>query len=92
MNRIPEGLEKLMGMAGDESFQKNKDAMMSLVQSRDAKKLMQMMKQLSGGELQSVAEAAMNGNTDPLNDLMNKLSQSPEGAKVVENLQQKLPD
>lgn len=92
MNHLPENLEKMMGADGKESLKKNKEAMMALAKSADALKLMQMMKQMSGGDLQSVAEAAMKGNTEPLNDLMNKLSKSPEGAKAVENLHKKLPD
>ncbi len=65
---------------------KNKDQVLKMMNSPDARKLMQLLQQSGGAELQGAADAALKGNPSQLMGMVQQLMQSPEGAKTVENL------
>ncbi len=80
-------MEELMGQPQAAQLLKNPGAVEQLTQAPETKKLMQMLNQGAGGDLQSVTEAAMKGDTSQLMALMNQVLSNPEGAKMVDQLQ-----
>ena len=70
---------------------KNKQKLQQLVNSPDAKKLMELLNQNGGAELQNAAKAAMNGDTAALMGLMQQVMNRPEGAKAMEGISRKIP-
>ncbi len=70
---------------------KNKDQVMGLMNSPDAKRLMSMLQQNNGAGLQGAAEAAMKGDPSKLMGMVQNLMNSPEGAKTVENINKNIP-
>lgn len=73
------------------SLLKNKDAVMGLMSSPDAKKLMEMLNQNAGGGLKTAADAAMKGDASALMGLMQQVMGSKEGAAVVDRIQNSVP-
>ena len=73
------------------SLLKNKDAVMGLMNSPDAKKLMEMLNQNAGGGLKTAADAAMKGDASALMGLMQQVMGSKEGAAVVDRIQKSVP-
>lgn len=69
---------------------KNKDKVMGMMHSPDAKKLMELLQKSGGSGLQTAAESAMKGDPAKLMELMRQVMASPEGAATVENISQKL--
>ena len=63
-------------------FEKNREAITRLAQSSDAQKLMELLKQQSGG-VQQAAPAAAAGNPSQLMAIMDQLMHSKEGAELV---------
>ena len=70
---------------------KNKQAVTNLLASQDTKRLMSMLEQQSGGNLQQMAQAALKGDPSQLMELMNRVTSSQEGAQTVERITQKVP-
>lgn len=70
---------------------KNKRMLQQLVNSPDAKKLVEMLNQKGGTELQSAAKAAMNGDASALVGLVQEVMQRPEGVKAVEGINRNIP-
>ena len=64
---------------------KNRDAIARLAQSGDAKRLMALLKQQSGG-VQEAAQAAAAGDPSQLMAMMNQLMHSKEGAELVDRI------
>lgn len=64
---------------------KNRDAIARLAQSSDARKLMALLKQQSGG-VQEAAQAAAAGDPSQLMAMMNQLMHSKEGAELVDRI------
>jgi hypothetical protein len=71
------------GLSGAELV-KNRDAIAQLARSGDAKRLITLLQQQ--GEVQKAAEAAAAGDTGGLAQMVKQLTQTPEGAAVVERL------
>ena len=69
----------------------NKDSIMGLLNSPDAKKLMEMLNQNAGGGLKTAADAAMKGDASALMGLMQQVMGCNEGADVVDRIQKKAP-
>lgn len=74
-----------------EKLLKNKSAMEDLVKSPDTKRLMDLLNKNSGGSLKAAAEAAMKGDTTQIMGLMDRIMKDPEGAKVVDRINQSIP-
>ena len=64
-------------------------ALRTLLQSRQARALMAMMQQQ--GDVNDAARRAKNGDTQALQAMLRQVGSSAEGAKVLEDLRQKLP-
>ncbi len=65
---------------------KNKDQVMKMMNSPDARKLMELLQQNGGAGLQGAADAALKGDPSKLMGMVQQLMHSPEGAKTVEKL------
>ena len=64
-------------------------AVQRLLSSQDGRRLVQMMAQVNGGPaLQQAANSAMRGDTGHIVQMVNRLMQSPEGAALVERINQ----
>jgi hypothetical protein len=70
---------------------KNKRKLQQLINSPDAKKLVELLSQKGGSDLQSAAKAAMSGDASALVGLMQEVMQRPEGAKAVEGISRNIP-
>ena len=63
----------------------------ALMQSRDGQTLMQALTRPDNGAgLQRAVQAAMQGNTNVMAELVNRVAQSPEGAALMERVSQRL--
>lgn len=57
--------------------------------SQDGRRLIQMMSQANGGQaLQQAANNAIRGDTSQIMQMINRLVQTPEGAALVERINQ----
>ena len=66
-------------------------ALRQLMQSRDGQALMQALTRPDNGAgLQRAVQAAMQGNTNIMADLVSRVAQSPEGAALMERVSQRL--
>jgi hypothetical protein len=70
---------------------KNKDTVMGLLNSPDAKKLMELLNQNGGANLKGAADAAMKGDSSALMGLMQKVMDTKEGAAAMDRLQKTVP-
>ena len=70
---------------------KDKGALKKLLSSPEAKKLMSMLNTQDSGQLKSAAEQAKNGDTAALMSMVNGIMKRPDGAKLVEQIEQKFP-
>lgn len=60
-----------------------------LLTSQDGRRLIQMMSQANGGQaLQQAANNAIRGDTSQIMQMVNQLVQTPEGAALVERINQ----
>ena len=65
----------------------NPAMLQSLMQSRDGQTLMQALTRPDNGAgLQRAVQAAMQGNTAGMAELVNRVAQSPEGAALLERI------
>ena len=70
---------------------KDKDRLMGMMNSPDTKRLMELLHKSGGDGLQSAAQAAMQGDTAKLMNLVQQVMATPEGARAVENINKNLP-
>ncbi len=72
-----------------EQLKGNPAALRQLMQSRDGQTLMQALTRPDNGAgLQRAVQAAMQGNTNMMAELVNRVAQSPEGAALLERISQ----
>ena len=70
-----------------EQLKSNPAALRKLMQSRDGQTLMQdLTRPDNGSGIQRAVQAAMQGNTNIMADLVNRVAQSPEGAALLERI------
>lgn len=67
-----------------EELAKHKDTIAQLAQSRDARRLMELLQQ--GGSVQEAAKAAAGGNPEQLVRMMDQLMRTKEGAQLVDQI------
>jgi len=91
MQENKSNLDEMLSSPQAAQIMKDKRTIMELANSPDAKKLMQLLKQSSGGGLQNAAQAALNGDTSALMELMGRVMQNPEGVKAVEGIGRNIP-
>ena len=70
-----------------EQLKSNPAALRKLMQSRDGQTLMQALTRPDNGAgLQRAVQAAMQGNTNIMADLVSRVAQSPEGSALLERI------
>jgi len=76
-----------MTMRLAEQLKRNPTMLRSLMQSQDGQKLMQMLTQGDqGAGLQRAVQAATQGNTSEMVQMVNRIMQSPDGAALMERI------
>ena len=75
-----------------EQLLKNKQTVEAIIQSREARQLMELLNQNSGQNLKDAAQAALRGDTTQLTQLVDHLKQNPQSARLMEDLQKKIND
>ncbi len=88
-NKQP-NLNELLNSPKTADLLKNRQAMESLLNSNEARKLMELLNQNSGGGLKDAAQSAMKGNTAQLMGLVQGLMNDPQSAKLVDDLNKKI--
>ena len=73
-------------------FLQNQAQLRQLLQSPDTKKLLEMMQQGYGSKLQQAAQSAKQGDPSHLLEMVQQLMNDPEGAKAVENIQNRVSE
>lgn len=74
-----------------EQLKNNPAILNSLMQSKDGRMLMQMLTQNDrGAALQQAIQSAVRGNTAQMTDMVQGIMRSPEGAALVNRIQQTL--
>lgn len=84
-------LDEMMHSPEATDLVKNKQKLMQLVSSPDAKKLMELLSQNNGNDLQNAAQSAIKGDATALINMMQQVMQRPDGAKAVEELSKNIP-
>ncbi len=84
-------LDDLLKSPQGAAVAKHKDEILSLMQSEDAQKLMELLNQSAGGGLKQAADKAMKGDASSLMALMSKVMDSKEGADVVGRINRSIP-
>ena len=69
---------------------KNRQSVESLLNSTEARRLMELLNQNSGGGLKQAAQSAANGDISQLMGLVEGLMKDPQSAKLVEDLNKKV--
>ena len=82
--------EKQSGLPGAGALMKDKEKLRQVLSSPEVRQLAAVLNAQSGGQLQRAARSAQSGNTAQLEQMMRALGASPEGAKLMEQLQKKL--
>lgn len=73
-----------------EQLLQNKQTVETIMQSREAKQLMDLLNQNSGQSLKDAAQSALKGDTARLTRLVDDLMQNPQSARLMEELQKKI--
>lgn len=89
MNSNPNNPGDFLNSPQAAALLKNKAALQSLLQSPDAIRLMQLLNQ-QGGNLNAAARQARQGDTKAISSMLNSLTQTKEGAELVNRLSQNL--
>ncbi len=69
---------------------KHPEQLRSLMNSPEVRQLAQLLNNRSGGHLQSAAEHAKQGDSAALQGMLDALSATQEGAKLIAQIQSKL--
>lgn len=70
----------------------NQAALQALSASPDAQRIMALLQEKGGYALQEAAQAAMQGNTTQFKQILQDVTQTPEGAAAAENLRKAMED
>ena len=68
----------------------DKEKLRQVLSSPEVRRLAAVLNAQSGGQLRQAARSAQSGNTAQLEQMMHTLSASPDGARLLEQLQKKL--
>ena len=90
MDNNQPNLNEMLNSPKTADLLKNRQAMESLLNSNEARKLMELLNQNSGGGLKDAAQSAMKGNTSQLMGLVQNLMSDPQSAKLVDELNKKV--
>ena len=73
------------------ALEHNRALLEQVIHSQDAQRLMELLNQNAGGKLKTAAASAALGDTKDLLAMVRQVMQNPEGAKLVERLNQTAP-
>lgn len=73
-----------------EQLLQNKQTVEKIIQSQEAKQLMDLLNQNSGQSLKDAAQSALKGDTTRLTSLVDDLMRNPQSARLMEELQKKI--
>lgn len=73
-----------------EQLLQNKQAVQTIMQSQEAKQLLDLLNQNSGQSLKDAAQSALKGETAQLTRLVDDLMRNPQSARLMEDLQKKI--
>lgn len=91
MDKKQPNLNEMLNSPQAADLLKNKQAVESILHSEEAKRLMELLNQNSGGGLEQAARSAMSGDPSRLMGLVENLMRDPQSAGLVENLNKKVP-
>ena len=91
MDKKQPNLNEMLNSPQAADLLKNKQAVESILHSQEAKRLMELLHQNSGGGLEQAARSAMGGDPSRLMGLVENLMRDPQSAGLVENLNKKVP-
>ncbi len=91
MTKPDPSLERLMQDPKAAGLLKNRDLLKRLMTSPDTQKLMELLNQSAGDGLKSAAAAAARGDASALAGMVGQLMRDPEGARLMERIQQTVP-
>ena len=90
MDKKQPNLNEVLNSPKTADLLKNRQAMEALLNSNEARRLMELLNQNSGGGLKDAAQSAMKGDTAQLMGLVQGLMNNPQSAKLVEELNKKV--
>ena len=90
MDKKQPNLNEVLNSQKTADLLKNGQAMEALLNSNEARRLMELLNQNSGGGLKDAAQSAMKGDTAQLMGLVQGLMNNPQSAKLVEELNKKV--
>lgn len=90
MDKKQPNLNEMLNSPQTADLLKNRQAMESLLNSNEARRLMELLNQNSGGGLKNAAQSAMKGDTAQLMGLVKGLMNDPQSTKLVEELNKKI--
>lgn len=91
MNHKQPELNDVLNSLQAANLLKDKAALESLLNSGEAQRLMELLNRNTGGGLKNAAQSAMKGDTSQLMGLVEGLMKDPQSAKLVEELNKKIP-
>lgn len=90
MDQKQPDLNQILTSPQASSLLKNKQALEALINSGEAKRLMESLNRKAGSGLQDAARSAMQGDTAQLMSLVQGLMQDPKNAQLAEQLNSKI--
>lgn len=92
MSQQKHNLDEMLNAPQNAQLLKDKNAIMELANSSEAKKLMELLNQTGGDKLQAAAQAALEGDASVLMELMGRVMRNPEGVKAVEGINRSIKE
>jgi len=83
-------LDELLQDGPTTEFLKDKETLKNLAGSPEAKAIINLLQKDSGDALQQAAKRAMMGDTSDLFTIMERVMNTPEGAKAAKNIEKKI--
>lgn len=90
MDKKQPNLNEMLNSPKTADLLKNRQAVESLLNSNEARRLMELLNHNSGDGLKDAAQSAMKGDTSQLMGLVQGLMNDPQSAKLVEELNKKV--
>lgn len=90
MNIPQSNLDELMKDPKAAGLLKNKALLQSILNAPDTQRLIQLLDQTAGGDLKQAASSAAKGDASALSGLVRQVMSSEEGARLIQQLNQKV--
>lgn len=83
-------LDEILHTPQAEKIMGNRDKLGHLMASPETQKIMEMLNQSSGGNLEQVAGNAAKGDTTQLMNAIQQLMQNPEASQLIQQMKNKM--